>query len=218
MWSDELLHQIKHAAGQQAQEFRAFAYGHVASYDPKTNRARVLFPAFRDQLGNMVLSPWLPCPTMWTGNGFGMQVAPFGGATSENPNRGEQCIVELIERQYGVTAIAHLTFNDSMTPPFPGMLPGEFGMKSKTGSTFYMDAAGNITVTAQANATIQAPNGILRLEGKTVQIHSTEELRYDVNGYGYVLKYDGSQWFTDSWTIGAAAGTTHPITPPEIPE
>ncbi|HEY1505765.1 MAG TPA: phage baseplate assembly protein [Stellaceae bacterium] len=54
----------------------------------------------------------------------------------------------------------------------------------------------------------------LRLAGKVVQIHATDEFRFDVNGHGQV-------WLptkVDTWQTGEVAGTAHPITPPEVPE
>ena len=53
----------------------------------------------------------------------------------------------------------------------------------------------------------------LRLDGDVVKIHARSVLQYDCAGHG-------QQWFldhVDPWVIGATPGTTHPITPPEIP-
>lgn len=51
------------------------------------------------------------------------------------------------------------------------------------------------------------------MSGRKVRIHGTESLTLECNGHGQV-------WLPDrvnSWTIGAVAGTSHPINPPEIP-
>lgn len=64
--------------------------------------------------------------------------------------------------------------------------------------------AKNITVKATETA---------RIEGDVVKIHATSKFQYDCNGHG-------QQWLPDrihSWQIGAVAGTTNPINPPEIP-
>jgi len=57
------------------------------------------------------------------------------------------------------------------------------------------------------------PGGEVRIEGKVVRIAATDKFVHSTNGHGM-------EWLPDrvnSWTIGAVAGTPHPITPPEIP-
>ncbi|CCG42191.1 phage baseplate assembly protein [Magnetospirillum molischianum] len=57
------------------------------------------------------------------------------------------------------------------------------------------------------------PGGEVRIEGKVLRVAVTERFVHSTNGHG-------EEWLPDrvnSWTIGAAAGTPHPITPPEIP-
>jgi hypothetical protein len=158
---DELLHQIKHAAQQQSQEHRSFVYAHVASYDPKLHRVRCVIPSMRDAANNCVLTSWMPLGSSWSGNGFGFQIAPVGGATAQNPTAGEPVVIQLVERAYGVAAVASMFFNQTSLAPFPELQPGEMGIKHKSGSTLQFTNDGNVALTAHQDLLATAQRDVI---------------------------------------------------------
>lgn len=170
--ADRFFQALKQGAAQQTLGHRSTVYGRVSSYDPALHRVRVLFPSLRNEDGSPAISPWLPLGSGWVGNGFGLQIAPFGGATPQNPSAGEACVVTLLERTYGVTAAAHLIFDDLGTPPNTALGAGEAVVKHSSGTELYFKSNGDLvatvvgaltanvtgdaSVTTQANATVTA--------------------------------------------------------------
>jgi hypothetical protein len=142
--ADELAHQMKHIAAQQAETYRPDVYGHVASYDPGTHRVRLVIPSLGDGDGNYVLTGWMPLGTIMAGSGWGVQIAPQGGASVQNPTAGEKCKVSIIERNYGVAVCAEMCFDQVFLPPFPGLQPGEIGVQSLAGSFLHFHASGEV--------------------------------------------------------------------------
>jgi hypothetical protein len=186
---DELAHQIKHAAAQQAETYRPDVYGHVASYDPVGHRVRLVIPSLGDGDGNYVLTGWMPLGTIMAGNGWGVQIAPMGGASVQNPTAGEKCKISIMERNYGVTVCAEMCFDQVYGPPFPALQTGEIAVKAQSGSYLYFHAdgqvelslptgdltatvvQGNIHATAQqGNVAVSAPDGIVSVEAPTIQM------------------------------------------------
>ena len=147
---DEFAHLIKHLAAQQDGDFTATIYGHVASYDPKLHRIRVILPSLRDQNGVPMLSPWAPLGTVMVGPGIGFQYAPKGGATVGNPTAGELAKISIVDRDGSVEIGASLHFTEQMLPPFQTMQPGELGIKGAQGSKFYMAEDGTTTIDTSA--------------------------------------------------------------------
>lgn len=181
--SAELQHQIKHSVEQQTQGHRPLGYGHLASYDPKTSRARFIMPSYTDDGVDYVLSSWAPLHTGFTGTGgWGIQCAPIGGATKQNPTAGELCILNFADRQYGVIVGANLVANTVNVPPNQQLKPGEVYIKGKAGQTTYMDKDGNVTTTApkQINMTI----------GTTMAL--TAQTSITLKGGGTTLTIDGN--------------------------
>jgi len=155
--ADEFLNNMKFAAHQQGGDYAPFAYGHVANYDPKTHRVRVVIVSSRNDDDVPTLSGW-----MTFGSFGGMQYGPMGGATTQNPTQGELVVVQRIDRGFGAQAVACLVWNQVNTPPFPELNPGEIGIKSPAGgSTILMDKNGNVTVTAPGNVTVNATGNLI---------------------------------------------------------
>ncbi len=155
--SDRFLQALKQGAGQQSNGYKTTVYGRVSSYDPALHRVKVLLPSFRNEDGSPATTPWLPLGSAWVGNGFGLQIAPLGGATPQNPGAGEACVVTLIERTYGVTAAAHLIYDDLSAPPAVALAAGEAIAKHQSGTQVYFKTNGDldITTTGQTNVTAQ---------------------------------------------------------------
>src|SRR5580692_8718016 len=96
------------AAAEQTQNLEFYIIGHISAYDPATSSCKVIYPYYTDNTNqNFTESGWVPLATCWSGNGFGDQVAPYGGATindltgqTNNQNANpEQCLVFLIQRE-----------------------------------------------------------------------------------------------------------------------
>jgi len=146
--ADEFLHNMKMAAQQQSGDYSPFVYGHIASYDAATHRVKLILPSVRDEDGTPVTTAWMPLGTGAAGQGWGIQIAPMGGATTENPTGGELCVVQRLDRTWGVQAVACQIFNQVNAPPFPNLQPGEVGMQSQGGASMLFDKEGNVTVKA----------------------------------------------------------------------
>lgn len=181
---DELSHQIKQAAQQQAGDYGPFVYGHVASYDPTTHRIRAVLPAMRDEGGNPILTAWMPLGTAMSGVGIGIQFAPMGGATLDNPTKGELVKIARFDRTLGVGFVDGFMFNTVATPPVTDLKPGELAIVANGGSLmrFHEDKSvelngqdklnitmvgdvnittqGAATITAQGNATVNAQGNL----------------------------------------------------------
>lgn len=189
---DNFLHQIKQAAQQQQDGAGPFVYGHIANYDPKLNRVRLILPSVRDENGNCVLTPWMQLGSAWAGNGFGFQVAPVGGATQEKPTAGEQCLVARIDRGQGFGAVLLMGFNQTSAPPVSDLQPGEAVLMAQGGSfvRFHADkhievnsqdkvdvvAVGDVSVTSQSKVALTAPAISLGSEGGAAQKLVTEAM------------------------------------------
>lgn len=145
--ADELLHQVKHAATQQQEAYRPDVYGHVASYDPVGHRVRLVIPSLGDGDGNYVLTGWMPLGTIAAGNGWGVQIAPMGGASVQSPTNGEKCKISIMERNYGVAVCAEMCFDQVYAPPFATLQPGEIAIKAQSGSYLYFHENGQVELT-----------------------------------------------------------------------
>jgi hypothetical protein len=146
--SERFMHTLMQQAQQQIKDVRLIEFGHIASYDPVTHAVKVLFPSLQDNDEKSILSGWMQLGTFWAGNKFGALYHPHGGATFENPEQGEQVVVVIVDRESGVSATAHLLFNDEMLSPGPDVPtePGDFLLKHESGSLIHFKANGDIHV------------------------------------------------------------------------
>jgi hypothetical protein len=151
---DEFLHNLKFAAAQQTQDYAPFVYGHIANYDPKTHRVRVVLPSVRNEDDVPVLTSWMPLSSIGAGAGWGVQIAPLGGATTQNPTGGELVAVMRFDRHLGVGVSASMIWNQVNVPPGTALNPGEILLQSKSGASILLDKSGNVTVQAGAGGAI----------------------------------------------------------------
>lgn len=166
----ELSHQIKHQSAQQDGGFTPFAFGHIATYDPKTNSARLYIPSMRDEDDNVVLTEWMPLSATFAGAAWGMQFGPMGGSTPEDPTKGELCVIGFGGPQRGLRACLCSIYNTVNAPPFPDLKAGEFGVMSKMGSfmrfhdtgdvEFNLPTGNLIATVATGNLVASAPQGM----------------------------------------------------------
>lgn len=171
--ADEFLHLMKMTVPQQGGDSSPFVYGHIANYDPKTHRVRVVLASVRNEDDVPALSGWMTLGGMG-GNGWGLQIAPKGGASVENPTAGELVVVQWLESNVGVQAVACMVWNQINVPPFTDLAPGEVGIKSAAGASMRFDKNNNITIANGQNLTIN-------MQG-TAQINSTGNLTVESSG------------------------------------
>lgn len=180
---DQFAHMIKQAASQQNDQPRPFAFGHIASYDPKTGRVRVIIPTLRGDDGTPVLTPWMKLGTAFAGNGFGLQVAPEGGASFDNPTAGEQVLVSIIDADSGTSLAASMLFSDAQLPPFPDMVGGEFGLQAKGGSFVRLKADKSLVLDTSAgggNVVVNAGTGKVQVTGAEIDLTGLVKITGDL--------------------------------------
>jgi hypothetical protein len=169
MVDDELVHLIRHIAGQAAHTHRPFIYGHIANYDPAAHKVRCIVPSMQDEEGNPLLSPWMPIGSPWAGAGYGIQIVYMGGATIQNPTAGEQVMIGRFDQGWGVTAAPCMFFNNSHRPPAtnlpegaPAAAPGDIFISNPSGTLLRFHpngdleayCTGNLITNVSGNATI----------------------------------------------------------------
>ena len=152
--ADEFLHNMKMASAQQSNDYAPFVYGHIANYDPKTHRVRVVLPSVRNEDDTPVLTGWMALGSPMAGAGWGIQIAPAGGASQNNPTAGELVAVMRFDRNLGVGVVASLLWNQVNTPPGTSLNPGEILIQSKGGASIKLDKSGNVAVQAGPDAGI----------------------------------------------------------------
>ena len=176
---DEFLHLMKLGSQQQSGDYAPFAYGHIANYDPATHRVKVLLVSTRNDDDVPTLSGWMTLGGMG-GNGWGIQIAPKGGASVNNPTAGELVVVQRLDRGFGAQAVACMVWNQVNLPPFPALAPGAVGIQSvgsSGGASIVLDPEGNctinthgnVTITAVGNMVLQAASIALQMAGGTLQ-------------------------------------------------
>ncbi|GEM_PF-4338255 len=114
----DFMHGIGHVSKANVGETKLIKWGHVSSYDPETHAVKVMIMQDEDDE---------PCETNWislgagvTGDKTGVQYALQGGATKDEPEKGEQVQVHILERSDGHMMTAHLCWNEKMEPPGSG--------------------------------------------------------------------------------------------------
>lgn len=156
---DELVHTIKHIAGQSQIEQRPFVYAHVMSYDPNTHTMRVIVPSMRDdQTGAPLVSGWLPLGSMLVGAGSGVQVYPTGGATTDNPTLGELALVGINERGTGVAAVISLFYTNRQRPPNTALTSqasaGDIVTRHQSGTVQWFHQNGSVEFTLAPDGSV----------------------------------------------------------------
>lgn len=167
----EINHMQLQAAAEQSQNLEMFVLGHISAYDPATHRCKVIYPTYTDNSNqNYIESGWVPLATGWSGNGFGDQIAPFGGATIDdltgtqnNPNaQPEQCIVNIVSREGTFHVMGAFMFNQQDIPAGSNQkffMPdgsdqmltisnGERVIKHSSGTYVHFKADGSINIVA----------------------------------------------------------------------
>ena len=125
------------------------------------------------------------------------QIQEYGFASRPLPGCDAAALFVAGDRVQGII----VGTNDQRYRP-KGLQPGDVMIYDWRGNSILLSASGIKAVTPET----------FRVEAKNIELHATDNFRFDVNGHG-------QHWFpnkVDNWTVGASAGTNHPITPPEI--
>lgn len=177
--ADELHHTIKQIARQELASRQPFAYGHIATYDPTTGSVKVVYPSVRNEDGTPTMSPWMPLSTGWsgpTGQAFGIQYVPVGGASLEDPTAGEQVLVSIIDSENGAAVGASICFNQAAPPPRNDLLPGELAIQTGAATFVRFHKNGDIEINTSgptpANTIINCQNATITATG-VVNIFAT---------------------------------------------
>lgn len=206
MNTDELSHVIRQIAGQQQLEFRPVVYGHVSQYDPATHRVKAILPALRDADTAPTETPWMPLCTNGVGNGFGLQIAPYGGATLADPTKGEQIIVGLFSHSSGqvICAAFGMTWNLAQVAP-GGLEPGESILRHSSGSFTKMHANNDIEQNSQQDILGNATRDVVQVAQRDMQFSASGTLHAGAGSMDFVTT-DGGIGITsaEDLTLNAA--------------
>ena len=154
----------------------------------------------------------LPCP-------YGMQVVPFGGGATANPQAGEQVVVVHLNADIGAGAVAFYCYNDQAKPPGSQNIPvsgaqlsnGEWLYVTPAGTIIHLDKLANFnlytlpvpdaTTDSTANITAISQGGI------SIQATATPGL---TNPIQYTINANADL------SVNLAAGVTMNLTAPSI--
>jgi hypothetical protein len=196
----QLLNRLRNHMRQEAQRATAGVSlpraGIVTgSIDPVRQAARVTLQP------EGILTGYLPIHYPWVGNGWGMACPPMPGQVVD------------VHFQQGGKEAAYISLRAYSTKTVPPPAPsGEFWLVHQSGSTLKLANDGSVSVSANTNMTLSAPNGTFRVVAKDIQLHATAVFRFDCNGHGQA-------WLptvVDTYQIGEGTGASNSISPPEI--
>lgn len=160
------------------------APGHLIEYDVDSNMARVLLPTRRavDDNGEeqVMETGWLQMPGHHVGDGFGDQYCWKGGATKDEPEKGEQVKVDFYHRESGMAKVSSASYNDKMKPPGANqdsgsggdqgaesdtdgtqqLQPGERIIKHESGSFVKFYENGDVRVTSVGKIFVQSQGDV----------------------------------------------------------
>ncbi len=198
---DEMTHAMLHAAAQQSGSPLTAIPAFVASYDPSQHAVRcIIAPWVNAGYSQSQMTGWVPLMTPWMGNGWGMQIAPFGGATQDNPAQGEQIMLLVVNASNGSYIAGGYLYSSRSSPPNTALGAGEAVLQHETGSKLYFQSDGSVLVNAAANLTATAAGNITATAG----------------GNATVTANGGDATVTASGNVSATAGGTAEVTAPSI--
>ena len=170
--------------------------GIVTNYDPARHAARV------ELQPEGILTGYLPIKEPWVGNGWGMYAPPKIGQVVD------------VHFQQGGREAGYIdgAFYSSKTKPL-SVPSGEFWLVHQTGSVLKLANDGSVTISANTNMTLNAPNGTFRVAAQNIKLHASGFFAFDANGQGQ--KFNGSS--VETWQDDDSTGAHHDHAPPETP-
>ena len=181
--------------------------GIVTSYDPGIPAARVRLQPEDPDDPDATLTGWLPMPSIWVGDGWGLD-APV--------SPGDQVEVKYFGAEVENGYIAGRFYSDQVRPT--GAKSGEFFLTHKSGSKLQFHNDGTVTLISAGTLTSQAPqwnhSGPMHIDG-TLQVTQTITGQGGMaisgdNGSGHASTVTGSTNFVGGVTAnGHDIGSTH---------
>ena len=175
MIEDEQAHTVMHLAQlqQSTRRFRTVV-ANVSSYDPRTHRVQCLIPSYVDPItGDMNVTGWMPLETPMAGNGWGIQYAPYGGATPQNPGAGEMVYLTIVDTEMGSYVVSCMTWNSKMAVPLSTINAGEMILKDAFGNTVHFTNSGALDITGASTVNISGAATVNISGTTTVNITGT---------------------------------------------
>jgi phage gp45-like len=149
-----IRNQMRAAAQLAGGEDEQTKIGIVQSYDPDTPAARVrLQPEDLDN-PDATLTGWLPVPSIWVGDGWGLD-APV--------SPGDQVEVKFVGAEIESGYISGRFFSDRMRPI--GAKSGEFFLRHKGGAFIKLTNDGKLAVNSQVEIDATAPTVVIQATG-----------------------------------------------------
>jgi phage baseplate assembly protein gpV len=195
-WLNRLRNHMRQEAQRAMADVATPRAGVVTNYDPTRYCARVMLQP------EGILTGYLPITSMWVGNGWGMFSPPsIGEVVDVHFHQGGKEAAYIVGRFYS-----------AQTKPVP-VASGEFWLVHQTGGTLTLANDGSVTVSANTNMTLNAPNGTFRVAAENIKLHATQTYAFDCNGQGQ--KWNGSN--VETWQDNDTTGGHHDHAPPETP-
>jgi hypothetical protein len=194
-WLNRLKNHFRQEAQRAVAGVSMSRWGIVQNYDPARYAARVLL------MPEEILTGYLPMGSPWVGDEWGF----FAG-----PSVGDAVEVHFQQGSKGAGYIGS-RFYTAKSPPV-AVPSGEFLLAHQSGSLIHLANDGSVTITANTNMTLNAPNGTFRVAAETIQMHATAVYRFDCYGHGQAW----TPTKVDTYQIGEVPGSSNAISPPEI--
>lgn len=215
---NSMRNQMRAAAQLASGQDEQTKIGIVHSYDPGTPAARVRLQPEDPDDPDATLTGWLPIPSIWVGDGWGLD-APV--------SPGDQVEVKYLGAEVENGYVAMRFFSDKMRPL--GAKSGEFFLRHKggafvkltndgklavnsqvevdvTGPTVMIQATGNVNVQAAGQANVTAPSISLGASGQSLLAIITSAFQTLFNGHTH--NETGSVTGAPNQQLGASHMTT----------
>lgn len=173
---NELVHQMMHIAQWQVgPSVFTGVPAHIASYDPRTHSVRCIIPHWTPPLGgDPAITGWVPLGTLAANNGWGIQAAPLGGATFDDPTLGEQVVLLCLHAAQGYYIAVGITWPNVVQVAKPDIQGGEIYVKSASGASVYLKTDGSVVVDGVKNVDINGATNVNVTAGSQVNVTAPE--------------------------------------------
>lgn len=168
-WHAELMQRSLAVSGQRAVGVRL---GEVTSVDPNRHAAKVMLQP------EGVLTGWLPVPSQWIGNGWGL-AAP--------PSVGDQVVVAFQEADNDHGVVLGRAYSDAQQPP--AAPAGEWWLVHQSGSTIRLLNSGSVLIQSDlhtkivvgGNASLTVTGNLTATVGGNTTLDSTGTVTVDAS-------------------------------------
>jgi len=153
-----MMQQFRNQLGLAAQlaggELQHTKVGIVTSYDPAIPAARVRLQPEDPDDPDATLTGWLPVPSIWVGDGWGLD-APV--------SPGDQVEVKYFGAEVENGYIAGRFYSDQVRPL--GAKSGEFFLRHESGAFVKLTNDGKLAVNSQVEIDVTAPTVVIQATG-----------------------------------------------------